>query len=132
MCDCYTVYQCIQLTLWKWGNMLVVILCIVTRVVMKLKLANIKDENNGSKFWVGAPWPCTILWFLFTNCDKSFQMVGMLFNVMYGHTIKALTLLLRLKSKISFTMEASPLLTVNDYNLIYVCVKQAWLQCMLY
>ena len=59
-------------------------------------------------------------------------MVGMLFNVMYGHTIKALTLLLRLKSKISFTMEASPLLTVNDYNLIYVCVKQAWLQCMLY
>ena len=47
-------------------------------------------------------------------------------------TIKALTLLLRLKSKISFTMEASPLLTVNDYNLIYVCVKQAWLQCMLY
>ena len=55
MCDCYTVYQCIQLTLWKWGNMLVVILCIVTRVVMKLKLANIKDENNGSKFWVGAP-----------------------------------------------------------------------------
>ena len=38
----------------------------------------------------------------------------------------------RTKSKISFTMEASPLLTVNDYNLIYVCVKQAWLQCMLY
>lgn len=32
-----------------------------------------------------------------------------------------------MKGKISFTMEASPLPTANDYNLIYVYMKQAWL-----
>ena len=37
-------------------------------------------------------------------------------------------ILQRTKSKISFTVEAFPLLTVNYYNLIhYVSVKQAWL-----
>ena len=31
----------------------------------------------------------------------------------------------------SFTMEAYPLRTVIGYNLIYVCVKQAWLYYVL-